>query len=209
MALEDVPRATRNPREHDLSLIRRSIETFGFTAPGVLDERTGRLVAGHGRLTALEKMHWEGVDPPEGVQLANGGAWLVPIIRGWSSRSDAEAEAYVIADNRLNERGGWDDHVLAEVLSDVAETSPDLLESVGYTGAELDDLIATVSVPMDPEELSEKYGEPDDSAFWPEIKIKVTPDLFDRWRAVLDRYEGRDDTSKLQRFVEAVELGRA
>lgn len=209
MALQDVPRATRNPREHDLPLIRRSIETFGCTMAGVLDERTGRLVAGHGRLTALEQMNWEGVDPPEGIQRGEGNSWLVPIVRGWASRSDAEAEAYVIADNRLNQRGGWDDHVLAEVLSDVAETSPDLLEAVGYTGAELDDLIATVSVPMDPQELSEKYGEPDDSAFWPEIKIKVTPDLFDRWRAVLDVHQGRDDTSKLQRLVEAIEQGHA
>ncbi|MEU8356488.1 hypothetical protein AB0C27_10810 [Nonomuraea sp. NPDC048882] len=49
-------------------------------------------------------MAGESKSPPEGVKIGDDGVWLVPILRGWTSRSDAEAEAYLVAANRLTER---------------------------------------------------------------------------------------------------------
>lgn len=123
MRLHEIPRVVRNPKEHDLPGIRTSIEAFGAVVAGELDERTGRLFVGHGRLQVLEEVAAEQVSPPEGV-LVDDGAWLVPIVRGWSSRSDADAEAYLIANNRLTERGGWEERMLAEVLADVRDRRP-------------------------------------------------------------------------------------
>jgi hypothetical protein len=51
--LDDLQPAARNPKRHDLPAIGRSIDTFGYVEPVVLDERTGRLVAGHGRVEQL------------------------------------------------------------------------------------------------------------------------------------------------------------
>jgi hypothetical protein len=143
LPLEDIPEALRNPREHQsLAGVVKSIRRFGFTSPLLVDERTGRLVAGHGRRLALMQMQQDGDDPPEGVQQDEGGRWLAPVITGWASRSDAEAEALIVADNRLTELGGWDSRVLTELLEELLDTSPDLLEATGYDVDDVDRMLA-------------------------------------------------------------------
>lgn len=143
LALGEIPRADRNPKEHDKAKILLSMKKFGCTVAGIMDERTGRLVAGHGRLSVLEEMRASGARPPAGVT-ESGEEWLVPIVRGWSSENDTEAVAYLIADNRTNELGGWDDRILAEVLDDIAEYNVDLLTMSGYDHNYLDDLVASM-----------------------------------------------------------------
>ncbi|QFY09622.1 hypothetical protein GBF35_25860 [Nonomuraea phyllanthi] len=146
MPLQDIPSATRNAKDHDLASIRRSIETFGCVVAGEIDERTGRLVAGHGRKEVLMAMCAEGVTPPEGVQLAEDGTWLAALVRGWRSRSDADAEAYMIAHNRTNERGGWDQDVLIKSLADIQQADSSLLAATGYSSDELADLEEALAV---------------------------------------------------------------
>lgn len=159
MALSSIPRAERNPKAHDLPRIRQAMTKYGCTIAGILDERTGRLVAGHGRLAALEIMLGEGVQPPPGV-LSDGGEWRAPVVRGWSSANDEEAEGYVITDNRLGELGGWDDRLLAETLEDLAEYNLDLLDLAGYSSNDLDRLVASVVGDRpDPPSEFQAYGE--------------------------------------------------
>jgi hypothetical protein len=55
---------------------------YGVVEPPVLDERTGRLVAGHGRLEAFAEARAVGLDVPEGVRINAQGEWLVPVISG-------------------------------------------------------------------------------------------------------------------------------
>ncbi|MEU7855237.1 hypothetical protein [Nonomuraea sp. NPDC049141] len=140
MPLPEIARAVRNPKEHDLPTIRIAIQKFGCTLAGELDERTERLVAGHGRLLVLEEMAAEGKSPPEGVDLGDDGVWLVPILRGWTSRSDADAEGYLVANNAIPERGGWDRHLLADMLTDIGAADEELLAAAGYTADDLADL---------------------------------------------------------------------
>lgn len=129
--------APRNPKRHAGDAIKKSIDRFGFAELPLIDERTGRLVAGHGRLDQLAAMRKDGQAPPDGVRVDDAGEWLVPVVRGWQSRSDADAEAYVVASNRLTTLGGWDDAELGELLSDLQEADPDLLAVAGYTDADL------------------------------------------------------------------------
>ena len=120
MDLEAIPRAPRNPKGHDLERIEGSFDRFGFVAPPMLDESTGRLVAGHGRLDALVARKRAGGQPPGRVRVASGGAWLVPVIRGLAFASPEDAELYLLADNKLSELGGWDEAELGKVLSELA-----------------------------------------------------------------------------------------
>jgi hypothetical protein len=139
----DLPRAAANPKAHDLDAIVASLREFGWTTPCLLDERTGRLVAGHGRLDAIPLYRHQYPDHvPAGVQVDDAGGWLVPVVRGWASSSDAQAAAYLAADNRLSERGGWDDDALAALLQEVADHDPGLVEAAGWDLDELDDLLA-------------------------------------------------------------------
>ena len=137
--LDELIRWPRNPKQHDLGVIHKSMERFGFTSPVLMDEKSGRLVAGHGRLdTLMQKMN-SGDNPPERI-VKKGKMWQVPVIRGLSFESEQEAEAYLLADNRLVELGGWDEGQLAEVLADLAKDGRELLEGTGYDGDDLDEL---------------------------------------------------------------------
>lgn len=123
--VDEVARWPRNPKLHDEAGIDESLQRFGFTAPLLLDETTGRIVAGHGRLEALLRRRAAGKPPPARVRV-EGRRWLVPVLRGVSFASEAEAEAYLVADNRLTERGGWDQEALGEIVRDLQESGAGL-----------------------------------------------------------------------------------
>lgn len=140
--LSDLRPAVRNPKKHCLPDIIASITRFGFTSPVIICGRTDRLAAGHGRMAALVNMKEQGDPMPAGLVMDDDGEWCVPVTRGWSSRNDAELEAYIIADNKLTENGGWDAGLTAEMLHDVHAADPSLFEVVGFTADEVDDLFA-------------------------------------------------------------------
>lgn len=137
--LDDVQPAARNPKQHNLPALARSMERFGYVEPIVIDERTGKLVAGHGRVEELQRRRADGDDAPDGVRVMKNGSWRVPVIRGWASNSDAEAEAYLLASNRLSELGGWDDQELLAMLDGMDQAIRDV---TGFDSEALDELVA-------------------------------------------------------------------
>lgn len=139
MDLADLVRAPRNPKSHDLGAIHTSIARFGFVSPIILDERTGRLLAGHGRLDSLQAAKASGSSKPPDRIIAQDGSWRVPVVRGVASKSDQDAEAYLVADNRTVELGGWDDAALASLLSDLA--AQDALAGTGFDKDDVDALL--------------------------------------------------------------------
>ena len=87
----------RNVRTHSkdqIKQIARSIETFGFINP-VLIDKEGVLVAGHARLQAAQQM----------------GLKVIPTIC-IDQLSEAEKRAYILADNKLAENAGWNEDLL-------------------------------------------------------------------------------------------------
>lgn len=172
MTLEDIARAPRNPKGHDADAISASITRFGLADLPVLDDRTGRLVSGHGRLDDLQSRYASGESAPDGVSVSKSGDWLVPVIRGWASRSDPDAEAYVIAANQLTMRGGWDQAALAQVLDQLNAVDSELLSVTGFTDEDLSDLLA-VSTWDDPSGSSSSAGPPDDFPEYDEKTIST------------------------------------
>jgi hypothetical protein len=124
-----------NPKAHDLDTIGNSMGRFGMLEPVVIDERTGQLLSGHGRVESLIKLRRAGEAPPEGVQVGPDGNWFTPVVTGWSSRDDDEARAALVALNRAGELGGWDDRQLLAILEPLADT--DKLLGVGYAQDDL------------------------------------------------------------------------
>lgn len=140
LPLDTIRVAERNPKLHDMEEIKASLRRFGYADTAILDERTERLVGGHGRLEGLRELRDAGETPPEYVTTGPDGAWLVPVQRGWSSGSDAEAEAMGVALNRLTETGGWDTTVLVDILDGLLDTDAELT-GVGFDEDTLDGLI--------------------------------------------------------------------
>jgi DNA modification methylase len=140
--LDTIEPAPNNPKEHQIDGVRASIDRFGYVAPMIIDDRTGRLVVGHGRLESLKARRDAGETPPEGIKVDDTGRWLAPVIRGWSSRSDADAAAYLVLDNRQTELGGWDHQALSNLLEEIGD--PDLVELTGWDPADLEELLDSI-----------------------------------------------------------------
>jgi DNA modification methylase len=85
----------------------------------VLVDEAGSIIAGHGRVLAAARM---GLDEVPTM-----------VARGWS---EAQKRAYVIADNKLTENGGWDDALLRVELQDLEAMGFDALLT-GFTAAEI------------------------------------------------------------------------
>ncbi|MGW0033066.1 ParB N-terminal domain-containing protein [Streptomyces sp. NPDC003314] len=147
--LTDLSPAPRNPKRHALELIIASIDMHGLVEIPVVDERTQTTLHGHGRREALIEMQTRGMREPSGVVIDEDGGWLVPVLRGWASPSDADAEALAIKLNRLPGEGGWDPRAFAEILEDLATGDAELFDSLAIPHDEMDKLLAQV----DPETL--------------------------------------------------------
>lgn len=141
MPLPDLLAANRNPKKHDTAGIKHAISTFGFADAPIMDERTRHLVAGHGRAADLLARAQAGEEAPTNIAVDADGVWHVPVQRGWASKTDKEAEDFLLVHNRLVELGAWDNEMLAEILSERA-IEDDGLTNTGFTDAFLDDLIA-------------------------------------------------------------------
>lgn len=153
-----------NPKAHDTGAIDASIGRFGIIDQIVRDDRTGYIISGHGRDETLRQMRDRGDNPPDGVRLDASGNWLVPVIVGWASRTDAEARAALIALNQTTILGGWVDDALLDLLDNLDDYT-----GVGFTEDDTDDLRARL------EELStEDVAEPTKEF---ENNTKKTPTL--------------------------------
>ena len=116
--------AVDNPRKHPRAQVRaiaKSIETFGFTAPLLVDKNL-QVIAGHGRLEAAKLL----------------GLTSVPVI-SLDHLTEAEALAYRLADNKLADRSTWDDAKVAAQLKKLTELALDFeIEATGFELPEID-----------------------------------------------------------------------
>lgn len=125
IATTDVIPYANNPRTHSeqqVAQVAASIKEFGFNNPILLDEHNG-IIAGHGRLAAAQKLGME----------------LVPTIT-LAGLTEAQRKAYVIADNKLTENGGWDYDLLAVEIERLKELDVDI-DLTGFDPTELDTIL--------------------------------------------------------------------
>jgi 16S rRNA G966 N2-methylase RsmD len=111
-----------NARTHSRKQIRQiadSIERFGFTNPILIDDH-GEIIAGHGRVAAAKLL----------------GLNEVPTLR-LSHLSATEKRAYVLADNKLAEKAGWDREILAIELQALIDLDFEV-ELTGFAMGEID-----------------------------------------------------------------------
>lgn len=148
--LVDLPEAEVNPKGHDDGLIDASFDRFGYMEPVLLDERTGRLIGGHGRKRRLEARRDAGQDAPDGIEVRKrDGMWLVPVVRGWASLNDDEALAALVVLNQSTVAGGWQRDVLGTVLDDLRSRDVPL-EGTGFSPSDLDEMLAELAANTEP-----------------------------------------------------------
>jgi ParB-like chromosome segregation protein Spo0J len=121
-----------NARVHSpeqIADIARSIQSYGFSAPVLIDP-DGVVIAGHGRLQAARQL----------------GMTHVPAIT-IDGLSPEQLRALTISDNAIADRGGWDAELLRQELEAIVMSGDEL---TGFTTKELEQLFKPVSIPSSP-----------------------------------------------------------
>lgn len=124
-----------NARTHSRKQVRqivKSIQTFGFTNP-ILIDGDNNILAGHGRALAAGELGMEDV----------------PCLR-IEYMSDDQKRAYVLADNKLALNAGWDEDLLALELGELFSSDVEFdLDVIGFSVAEID-TIFDIAQPEEP-----------------------------------------------------------
>ena len=136
--LKNNPRNARTHTKYQVRQIANSITEFGFTNPVLLDHNN-TIIAGHGRVAAAKQL----------------GLSRVPAIR-LEDLTPYQMRAYVIADNRLAEKAGWDQAILAIELQHLMTIESDFDVTItGFEIPEIDLLLAPENKKPDPDDTFE------------------------------------------------------
>ncbi len=117
--LRPYPNNARTHSKKQIRQIANSIAKFGFCNPVLIDDAK-LIIAGHGRVEAAKLL---GID-------------AVPTCR-LSHLSGADKRAYILADNRLAEKAGWDKELLAIELQGLIDLNVEI-ELTGFEMPEID-----------------------------------------------------------------------
>lgn len=131
----------RNARTHSdeqVAQIASSIKEFGFINPVIVDGENG-IIAGHGRVMAAQLM----------------GLKKVPCIVE-THLTETQKRAYILADNRLAEKAGWDEELLQIELEDLRGENFDL-DLIGFSMEEMEELFGEEEAAQESDVDTEKY----------------------------------------------------
>ena len=148
----------RNARTHSaeqVAQIAASIKEFGFNNPVLVDGHRG-VIAGHGRILAARKLDM--------AQL--------PVIE-LAHLTETQKRAFILTENKLTERAGWDNELLSLELADLQEAGFDL-ELTGFDDGEIQSLLGT----GDDVVADEAYGDADELPELPVTPVSKTGDIW-------------------------------
>ena len=140
----------KNARTHSdeqITQIAASIRAFGFNNPILVDGEHG-VVSGHARLLAARKLEMTEVPV---IELAHLTA--------------TQKRAFILAENKLAERSGWDSELLSLELTDLQEAG----FSLGLTGFD-DTELASLLVNDGDDDDTDESGESNDDLPTPPVK---------------------------------------
>ena len=127
------PRNARVHSKQQIYQIAKSIQSFGFNVP-VLIDGANQILAGHGRVEAAKSL----------------GLTQIPVITLDHLTKD-QAKAFAIADNRLTENASWNEALLGEIFSELSTLDLSFsLEDTGFSMSEIDLRIADFESPDAP-----------------------------------------------------------
>ena len=134
-ALAENPRNARTHTKQQIQQIANSIRSFGFVN-SILIDRKNTIVAGHGRVAAAKLL----------------GMTEVPTVR-LETLTDEQIRTYVIADNKLAEKAGWDQSILAIQFQHLLALDSVIdVTLTGFDMPEIDVLLEAEAMASDPED---------------------------------------------------------
>lgn len=119
--IESVSPFPGNPRHGDVGAISESLIEFGQNKPIVVQASSGHIIAGNHLWAAAKALGWSDI-----------AAVFVDM-------DETTARRYLIADNRTQEVGNYDEDVLASILTELERTG--MLAGTGYDADDVEALL--------------------------------------------------------------------
>lgn len=181
------PRNWRIHPQHQQEGVVAVLETVGWVQDVVVNRRTGFLVDGHLRVMVSMRHHQPTI-PVKYVDLSDDEEALILAtldpLAGLASTDRESLEAILGQANNSS-----DDPGIAKLLATISQ-----------------DAGLIVAPPPTMDELANKYGEHDPSEFWPVIKLKVAPEIHERFQSLIGSMPGPDDAAKFSALLERVDV---
>ena len=189
-----------NPNRHTKKgrkLLRKSVEQFKAREAGTLDKDLG-IVGGNHRAEVYQELGIEEVL----VIKADPG---VPVFLQYDDLDLEDpanpARQVSVALNRTAQVSiDFDPGVLAEL----DQTVPDI--SAWFDEDEFKALLAVNNPPPSLEDIETQFGEHDPAAMWPEIRLRVPPEVHERFLVVMADARGASEWAKFEAVLAAVSL---
>lgn len=185
--IDDLTPWPANPRRGDLDAMAESLTTNGQFRLAVVQDSTGYIVAGNHMWHAAKQLGWTHI---AAVRL---------------DLDDNDAKRILAADNRVGDRGAYDEAALVELLSELAGTDTGLA-GTGYDTDDLDDLAEMLAAPDDLNKLEDQHGtwngpggrprgedggrDAGADPQWPTVVIACPPPVKERFDTVFDAIPG-------------------
>jgi len=190
-----------HPPEQIASL-KASLERFGQVRPYVVkqvDKQRFMLAAGEGTTIAARELVQ--TSPPQRFAHLSQAKIMV-VGQNWS---DEQLRGYMIADNETAKKAEPDEALLVQLLQQQQDAGYDLA-ALGSDEDALNDMLAKLTPPT-LDELEEEYGdEPGHDAFWPVIRVKVSPETKELYDSLMDDAGGSDESSKFAWLLERITI---
>lgn len=138
--LKPDPNNARGHNERNLEAVKTSLVRFGWRNVIVARKRDGVVLAGNARLEAAKALGWK----------------QAPVL--FVDDDQQKAAAFAIADNRTAELAEWKLDELAKQVQMLAE-DPELLDTIGFSDAEIENLL---NAEWDPGDVEEEDGDLED-----------------------------------------------
>lgn len=121
----------KNVRQGDVGAIAQSLEAHGQYIPILVQKKTGHIVKGNHTWAAAKVLGWTEVAVLE------------------LDINDRKALELLLTDNKTSDQAMYDENALAELLESLSKDKQSLA-GTGYTGDDLDDLLASLQERFQP-----------------------------------------------------------
>ncbi len=184
-SLDDILFNPRNWRIHPLSqqdALKGVLEEVGWVQQVIINKRTGNLIDGHLRCQLA----------------AREGSKTIPVL--YVDIDEAEEELVLATLDPIAGMAATDKAKLEQLFQDINSDNVNVQKLISEI-AEKEGLLGELPT-LD--ELEEKYGEPDETQFWPVIRLQVSPETMAKYQSLMSSLPGNNEAEKFDALLSRV-----
>ncbi len=184
-SLDNILFNPRNWRIHPLNqqdALKGVLEEVGWVQQVIINKRTGNLIDGHLRCQLA----------------AREGNKIIPVL--YVDIDEAEEELVLATLDPIAGMAATDKAKLDRLFQDINSDNENVQKLISEI-AEKEGVLGELPTL---EELEEKYGEPDETQFWPVIRLQVSPETMAKYQSLMSSLPGNNEAEKFDALMSRV-----